>query len=54
MKKTVTVSIEAGVVQEVDCPSDVQVIVRDYDVDGSEVDLAEDDTGDEYVEIIWR
>jgi hypothetical protein len=54
MKKTVTVSIEAGVVQEVDCPSGVQLVVRDYDVDGTEPNLAEDDTGDEFVETIWR
>jgi hypothetical protein len=53
MKKTVTVSIEGGVVQHIDCPLGVQVIVRDYDVDGSETDLAEDDTGDEYIETIW-
>ena len=51
---TVTISIEGGVVQQVDCPSGVQVVIRDYDVDGSEVDLAEDDTGDEYVETTWR
>jgi hypothetical protein len=50
----VTVSIEGGVVQEVDCPSGVQLIVRDYDVDGTEPNLAEDDTGDEFVETIWR
>jgi hypothetical protein len=53
MKEIVTVSIEGGVVQEIDCPSGVQVVVRDYDVDGSETDLAEDETGDEYVETIW-
>ena len=54
MKKTVTVSIEAGVVQKVDCPAGVQLVVRDYDVDGSEADLAEDDSGDEFIETIWR
>jgi hypothetical protein len=54
MKEIVTVSIEGGVVHEVDCPSGVYVVVRDYDVDGSETDLAEDESGDEYVETTWR
>jgi hypothetical protein len=49
----VIVSIEGGVIQEVDCPTGVQVIVRDYDVDGTEPNLAEDDTGDEFVETMW-
>jgi hypothetical protein len=54
MKKTVTISIEGGVVQEVDYPPDTQVVVHDYDVDGTEPNLTEDDTGDEFVETIWR
>jgi len=54
MKKTVTIAVEGGVVQGVDCPAGVQVVVRDYDVDGSEPDLAEDETGDEYLESIWE
>lgn len=49
----VIISVEGGVIQEVDCPSGVQVVVRDYDVDGTEPNLAEDDTGDEFVETIW-
>jgi hypothetical protein len=51
---SVIISIEGGVVQEVDCPPGIQLIVRDYDVDGTEPNLAEDDTGDEFVETIWR
>jgi len=54
MKKIVTVSVEGGVVQEVDCPEGVRVVVHDFDVDGSEPDLAEDDTGDEYLEMVWE
>jgi hypothetical protein len=54
MKKTVTISIEGGVIQSVDCPTGVLVIVRDYDVDGSEADLAEDETGDEFIESVWE
>jgi hypothetical protein len=54
MSKTVKISIEGGVIQEVDCPAGVQLIVKDYDVDGTEPNLAEDDTGDEFVETIWR
>ena len=53
-KKTVHVTVEGGVIQNVDCPSGVQVLVRDYDVDGSEADLAEDDTGDEFIESVWE
>lgn len=54
MKKTVTITVEGGVIQTVDCPTGVQVIVHDYDVKGSESDLAEDDSGDEYIESIWE
>jgi hypothetical protein len=53
-KRTVNISIEGGVIQDVECPSGVLVLVRDYDVDGSESDLAEDETGDEFIESIWE
>ena len=53
-KKTVHVTVEGGVIQNVDCPSGVQVVIRDYDVDGSEADLAEDDSGDEFIESVWE
>ena len=54
MKKTVIVRIEGGVIQDVECPSGVQVVIHDYDIDGSETDLAEDETGDEYIESVWE
>jgi hypothetical protein len=53
-KPTVTITVEGGVVQHVDCPPGVRAIVKDYDVDGSELDLAEDENGDKYVEGIWE
>jgi hypothetical protein len=53
-KKTVHVTVEGGVIQDVECPLGVQVLVRDYDVDGSEADLAEDETGDEFLESVWE
>ena len=53
-KKTVHVTVEGGVIQNVDCPSGIQVLVRDYDVDGTEIDLAEDDSGDEFIESVWE
>ncbi len=52
---TVTVTIEGGMVQHVDVPPGVRVVVKDYDVDGcNELDLAEDTNGDNYVESIWE
>jgi hypothetical protein len=54
MQKTVIVRIEGGVIQDVECPSGVQVVIHDYDIDGSETDLAEDETGDEYIESVWE
>jgi len=53
--KTVRVTVEGGVVQWVEVPEGVTVIVRDYDVDGSEEDqLDQDENGDQYVEAIWE
>jgi len=54
MKKTVTITVEGGVVQHVDCPAGVRVVVKDYDVDGSETDLETDDNGNKYVESVWE
>ncbi len=50
---TVHITVEGGVVQHVDCPAGVRVVIRDYDIDGSEADLLEDDNGDQYIEGIW-
>lgn len=51
---TVHVTVEGGVVQHVATPLGVRVVVRDYDIDGSETDLAEDGNGDKFVEGIWE
>ena len=54
MKQIVRITIEGGVIQDVECPPGITVIVRDYDVDGSETDLKSDDNGDKYIETIWE
>ncbi len=53
--KIVQVTVEGGVVQHVDVPEGLQVVVRDYDVDGTEADhLQQDDNGDQFIESIWE
>ena len=54
VKQTVHLTVEGGVVQHVAVPRGVRVVVRDYDVDGSETDIAEDENGDKYNEGIWE
>ncbi len=53
--KIVRVTVEGGVVQHVEVPEGVQVVVRDYDVDGTEADqLQQDENGDQFIESIWE
>ena len=53
--KTVKITVEGGVVQNVEVPEGVMVIVRDYDVDAIETDLLQQDRGgDNYIESIWK
>ncbi len=53
--KIVQVTVEGGVVQHVEVPKGVQVVVKDYDVDGTEADqLRQDENGDEFIESIWE
>lgn len=53
--KIVKVTVEGGVVQWVEVPEGVTVIVRDYDVDGSEDEgLDQDENGDQYIESTWE
>ena len=55
MKHIISITVEGGVIQSIEgIPADVQVVVRDYDVDGSEEDLQEDDDGYPYVESVWE
>ena len=52
---TVTIIVEGGVVQKIDLPNGVVVIVKDYDVDGFDEDrLQTDSNGDEYAESRWE
>lgn len=53
--KTVRVTVEGGVVQWVEVPEGVTVIVHDYDVDGCEDEgLQQDDHGDKFMESTWE
>ena len=53
--KTVRITVEGGVVQYVDCPRGVRVVVKDYDTDGVEEEsLQQDENGDTYIEGIWE
>ena len=54
MALVVTVTVEGGVVQHVDCPPGVTVRVRDYDTPETDPDLVEqDEHGSLYVEDVW-
>ena len=53
--KTVQITMEGGVIQDIEVPEGVRVIVRDYDSDGVEEEsLCKDDNGDNYIETIWE
>lgn len=53
--KIVRVTVEGGVVQHVEVPEGVQVVVRDYDVDSTDADeLEQDENGDHFIESIWE
>lgn len=48
------VTVEGGVVQHVEAPEGVRVVVRDYDAEGCDADrLSVDEDGNEYVEAVW-
>ncbi len=53
--KIIRVTVEGGVVQHVEVPEGVQVIVRDYDVEGTDADeLEQDENGDQFIESTWE
>ena len=53
--KIVRVTVEGGVVQHVEVPEDVQVVVRDYAVDGTDDgEHEQDENGDHFIETIWE
>jgi hypothetical protein len=54
MTMIVRITVEGGVVQHVECPPRVQVVVRDYDVDGQDEGFQRDDNGDRYLESVWE
>jgi hypothetical protein len=53
--KIVRVTVGSGVVQHVEVPEGVQVVVRDYNVDGTDDDeLEQDENGDNFIESLWE
>ena len=54
MTKIVHITVEGGVIQHVECPEGVQVVVRDYDTEGIEEGLQRDDNGDLFTESVWE
>ena len=55
MDKIVRVVVHGGVVQHVEVPEGVVVVVNDYDCEGCDPDLLQQDgNGDEFVEAIWE
>jgi hypothetical protein len=52
---TVRITVEGGVIQDVQCPEGVRVVVKDYDTEGTpEEELHEDDDGYQFIESIWE
>lgn len=52
----IVIHVEGGLIQNVEIPSgfnDLVVIVKDYDTDGSEDELKEDDASGKYIESRW-
>jgi len=53
-KVNVVISIKHGAVIDVQAPSCVDVVIRDYDIDGIDEDLLEvDEDRDLYREMVW-
>jgi len=53
--RKIYIDVEGGLIQEIkDIPSDIEIIVRDYDVEGSDGDrITKDDQGRECFESTW-
>lgn len=52
--ETVVIIVGDGLVQDVHAPKGIEVIIRDYDVDGvDEEDLSFDEDGKECFETVW-
>jgi hypothetical protein len=55
--KTVIITIEGGIIQDMVLPPGIRVMVRDYDTEGADAEidnLVVDDKGDEYIETVWE
>ena len=52
--KTVRITVEGGVIQDIECPKGVRVVVKDYDTDGVEDNVHYDEQGDAYIEGVWE
>jgi hypothetical protein len=51
----VKITMEGGVIHDMEIPEGVTVIVRDYDSEGCEPDrINQDENGDDYVESTWE
>jgi hypothetical protein len=51
----VHITVEGGVIQDVQVPAGMKVVVWDYDIDGIEPErLQRNGRGDKYVETIWE
>jgi hypothetical protein len=51
----VTIAIVGGLVETIDKPDDIEVEIRDYDIDGAdEDDLSVDENGKKFVQSIYE
>ncbi len=52
--RTVYITLSGGVVQNVQVPSGLCVVVRDFDVEGCPQEVtSQDEKGDHYIESLW-
>jgi hypothetical protein len=54
MQKTVVVTMEGGVIQHIECPDGVSVVIRDYDIeDADPCSLNVDEHGNRFLATSW-
>jgi hypothetical protein len=52
--KQIIITIQGGCVQDVEKPDDIEVIIKDYDIQDEEgPNIKQDDDGDFYQEIVF-
>ena len=60
MKIEIEITVQGGVVQEVNAPAGVTIIVKDYDLcegpdpDDPQDNVIEDENGDYYERLVWE